>query len=149
MFFNDVYLLLAFFLVLSILFAIYPYIKKRYSKSPTNIDESSEKSNENQITKIIDLVLNFLLRFTLIPLFVFAIFFLIPTVMMSDAGVNEDVYKSMLSFFLRCWSPPIIVSFVLIISSKLRKNNKISLSIVIQIITILMNCFILSSIFLN
>jgi hypothetical protein len=121
------------------LFAAYVYVKIRQKhKNISFADEKAltQEASGNQASNRLSLLLNWMLRIALVPLFLFALVSIIPTVMMSDSGANTFVYAMMLLSFGICWGLPISVIFIIWLSEKYRKNGKVLLSIIIQVITL-------------
>jgi len=104
--------------------------------------QETEKIKENTDSgkrgRIISIVLSVLLALTLIPSFIFAIFSLIPTIMMSDSGLNLMVWLLMLLSFTICWGIPIGTFFVIILAWRFRVKGKIKPSIIVQSVTLVL-----------
>lgn len=97
----------------------------------------SDLSEQDQVGSYLSLFLNWLLRIALIPLVLFSIMSIIPTIMMSDGGTNLLVETLMFLTFGVCWLLPVSVFFIIGISEKYRKNGRVLLSIAIQLFTLL------------
>ncbi|MCL1847317.1 MAG: hypothetical protein FWF91_05060 [Coriobacteriia bacterium] len=87
--------------------------------------------------KTISFILSLVLVVALIPLFIFAVFSLIPTVMISDSGTGPMVYALMLLSLVICWGIPIFVIVVIVLAWRFRKKDKVHVALILQVIALL------------
>lgn len=117
---------------------IYLYIKED-RKLPVSLAEEATPIQEetNRADQLTSLILNWILKIALIPLILFAIMSIIPTIMMSDSGPQPFLFLTIYLVLGACLSLPVSVFLISMIAERFRKNHKVGLSIVIQLFALL------------
>ncbi|GEM_PF-6500180 len=113
---------------------IYLYIKED-RKLPVSLAEEATPIQEDTAPSgtLISLIMNWILKIALIPLILFAIISIIPTIMMSDSGPQAFLFLTIYLVLGACLSLPVSVFLISMIAERFRKNHKVGLSIVIQL----------------